>query len=119
MSTVFEEAVDHLGDGMKDILTRLTLLIQVGCVNPSIIISSLSSCQRLKEVVAELLYPVVEGPNMVKDLAGMGPNFERVIVCPTAGNGYKCVWAVEFTPGWTLYEGVDYRGDTTYIIERV
>lgn len=64
-----------------------------------------------------------EYPYMIKNLAGMGPNFKRVTVYPVAHDEHdtRAVWAVQFTSGcsWTLCEGNGYQGHTTCIVERV
>ena len=106
---------------MKDIITRLSLAHNVGCDDEidGLSISSLSSCQRLEEVVIELMDPVAEGPYIIKDLTDMGPNFKRVIMHPVAMNCLKCVWAIEFTSGWKMSKGIGDHGATTYIVECV
>lgn len=116
-----EDAMDELGDEMKDIITRLTLAHHVRTeVEIDVLsISSLSSCRRLEEIVIELMNPVAEGPYIIKDLTDMGASFKRVILYPEAINCRKCVWAVEFTSGWKMYEGIGDHGATTYIVERV
>lgn len=114
-----EEAMNQLGDGMKDIVATLTLVHHVRSDNEVISISSLSSCQRLEEIVVDLLNPVAEGPYILKGLAGMGPNFKRIILYPDAMNRLKFVWAIEFTPGWKLYESIGDYAATKYIVEHV
>lgn len=121
MSDYVEDAFHKLKTtGLEEVLTRLELIDFMereddeGC---SISISLLSSFRHLEEIVIHLVEAYETGPHMIKDLVGMGPNFKRVIVDLDGRDEGE--WHVQFTSGWKACTGVDDKGQTRLIVERV